>query len=75
VTDQRPFHSLLRRTITSAEAAIIDHGFDHGQIASVAPVAKSWKICKGALVAIMRKLLILTNAFIRNQRKWSPIAP
>src|ERR1700735_5267033 len=47
VTNQRHFHSLLRRTTTSTEAAILDHGFDHGQIASLAPVSKSWKTRQG----------------------------
>jgi transposase len=36
---------------------------------------KAGKPAKVALVAVMRKLLILANALIRNQRKWSPNAP
>ncbi len=35
---------------------------------------KAGKPAKVAFVAIMRKLLILANALIRDQRKWSPIA-
>jgi transposase len=36
---------------------------------------KAGKPAKAAIVAIMRKLLILANALIRDQRKWSPNAP
>jgi transposase len=36
---------------------------------------KAGKPAKVALVAVMRKLLILANALIRDQRKWSPNAP
>ena len=36
---------------------------------------KAGKPAKVAIVAIMRKLLILANALIRDQRKWSPNAP
>jgi transposase len=33
------------------------------------------KPAKVALVAVMRKLLILTNALIRDDREWSPTRP
>jgi transposase len=36
---------------------------------------KAGKPAKVAIVAIMRKLLILANALIRGQRKWTPTAP
>jgi transposase len=36
---------------------------------------KAGKPTKVAIVAIMRKLLILANALIRGQRKWAPTAP
>ena len=36
---------------------------------------KAGKPPKVAIVAIMRKLFILANALIRDQRKWSPAAP
>jgi transposase len=36
---------------------------------------KAGKPAKVAIVAIMRKLLILANALIRGQRKWPPAAP
>jgi transposase len=36
---------------------------------------KAGKPAKVAIVAIMRKLLILANALIRGQRKWAPAAP
>jgi transposase len=36
---------------------------------------KAGKPAKVAIVAVMRKLLILANALIRDQRKWSPNAP
>ena len=36
---------------------------------------KAGKLTKVAIVAIMRKLLILANALIRGQRKWAPAAP
>src|SRR5271170_2225024 len=36
---------------------------------------KAGKPTKVAIVAIMRKLLILANALIRGQRKWAPAAP
>jgi len=36
---------------------------------------KAGKPAKVALVAVMRKLLILANALIRDQRKWAPNAP
>jgi transposase len=38
-------------------------------------MTKAGKHAKVALVAVMRKLLILANALIRDQRKWSPNAP
>ena len=38
-------------------------------------MVKAGKPAKVAIVAIMRKLLILANALIRDQRKWSPAAP
>jgi hypothetical protein len=34
---------------------------------------RAGKPAKGAIVAIMRKLLILANALIRDKRKWSPL--
>jgi transposase len=36
---------------------------------------KAGKPAKVALVAVMRKLLILANALIRDNRKWTPTAP
>jgi transposase len=36
---------------------------------------KAGKPAKVAIVAIMRKLLILANALIRDQRKWAPATP
>ena len=36
---------------------------------------KAGKPAKVATVAVMRKLLILANALIRDQRKWSPNTP
>ncbi|MGR3403778.1 MAG: IS110 family transposase, partial [Paracoccus sp. (in: a-proteobacteria)] len=33
---------------------------------------KPWK---GAITAVMRKLIILANALIRDNRKWAEIAP
>ena len=36
---------------------------------------KAGKLAKVALVAIMRKLLILANALLRDKRKWTPAAP
>jgi transposase len=36
---------------------------------------KAGKLEKVALVAIMRKLLLLANALLRDKRKWSPRAP
>ena len=36
-------------------------------------MVKAGKPAKVAIVAIMRKLLILANAFIRDQRKWPPL--
>jgi transposase len=36
---------------------------------------KAGKLAKVALVAVMRKLLILANALIRDNRKWAPTAP
>ena len=36
---------------------------------------KAGKPAKVAIVAIMRKLLILANALIRDQRKWTPANP
>ena len=36
---------------------------------------KAGKPAKVAIVAVMRKLLILANALIRDQRKWSPNTP
>jgi transposase len=36
---------------------------------------KAGKPAKVALVAIMRKLLLLANALLRDKRKWSPEAP
>ncbi len=36
---------------------------------------KTGKPAKVALVAVMRKLLILANALIRDNRKWAPTAP
>jgi transposase len=36
---------------------------------------KAGKPAKVAIVAIMRKLLILANVLIREQRKWAPTAP
>jgi transposase len=38
-------------------------------------MVKAGKPAKVAIVAIMRKLLILANALIRDQRKWSPPSP
>jgi transposase len=38
-------------------------------------MVKAGKPAKVAIVAIMRKLLILANALIRDQRKWSPASP
>ena len=38
-------------------------------------MVKTGKPAKVAIVAIMRKLLILANALIRDQRKWSPPSP
>ena len=36
---------------------------------------KAGKLAKVALVAIMRKLLILANALLRDKRKWAPANP
>jgi hypothetical protein len=36
-------------------------------------MVKAGKPAKVAIVAIMRKLLILTNALIRDRRKWAPL--
>jgi transposase len=36
---------------------------------------RAGKPAKVAIVAIMRKLLILANALIRDKRKWSPASP
>jgi transposase len=36
---------------------------------------KAGKLKKVALVAIMRKLLLLANALLRDKRKWTPSAP
>ena len=36
---------------------------------------KAGKPAKVALVAVMRKLIILANALIRDNRKWTPKAP
>src|SRR5580698_6797922 len=38
-------------------------------------MVKAGKPAKVAIVAIMRKLLILANALIRDQRKWAPANP
>jgi transposase len=38
-------------------------------------LVKAGKPAKVALVAVMRKLLILANALIRDNRKWGPTAP
>jgi transposase len=38
-------------------------------------MVKAGKPAKVAIVAIMRKLLILANALIRDQRKWAPAHP
>ena len=38
-------------------------------------MVKAGKPAKVAIVEIMRKLLILANALIRDQRKWSPNTP
>jgi transposase len=38
-------------------------------------LVKAGKPAKVALVAVMRKLLILANALIRDNRKWAPTAP
>ena len=38
-------------------------------------MVKAGKPAKVAIVAIMRKLLILANALIRDQRKWTPANP
>ena len=37
-------------------------------------MVKAGKPAKVAIVAIMRKLLILANALIRDQRKWAPLS-
>jgi transposase len=36
---------------------------------------RAGKPAKVAIVAIMRKLLILANALTRDKRKWSPTTP
>jgi transposase len=36
---------------------------------------KAGKPAKVAIVAVMRKLIILANALLRDRRKWSPAAP
>jgi transposase len=36
---------------------------------------KAGKPAKVAIVAVMRKLIILANALLRDKRKWSPAAP
>jgi transposase len=38
-------------------------------------MVKAGKPAKVAIVAIMRKLIILANALIRDQRKWAPANP
>jgi transposase len=38
-------------------------------------MVKAGKPAKVAIVAIMRKLLILANALIRDRRKWAPAKP
>ena len=38
-------------------------------------MVKAGKPAKVAIVAVMRKLLILANALIRDQRKWAPANP
>jgi transposase len=38
-------------------------------------MVKAGKPAKVAIVPIMRKLLILANALIRDQRKWAPANP
>jgi transposase len=38
-------------------------------------MVKAGKPAKVAIVAIMRKLLILANALIRDRRKWAPANP
>jgi transposase len=37
-------------------------------------MVKAGKPAKVAIVAIMRKLLILANALIRDRRKWAPLS-
>jgi hypothetical protein len=39
------------------------------------PSLAGFVFLKVAIVAIMRKLLILANALIRDQRKWAPANP
>ena len=46
-----------------------------GHRALIEAMIKAGKPTKVAIVAIMRKLLILANALIRGQRKWAPAAP
>jgi transposase len=38
-------------------------------------IIKAGKPAKVAIVAVMRKLIILANALLRDRRKWSPAAP
>ena len=38
-------------------------------------MVKAGKPAKVAIVAIMRKLIILANALILDQRKWAPLTP
>ena len=38
-------------------------------------MVKAGKPAKVAIVAIMRKLLILANALIRDRRRWAPAKP
>ena len=38
-------------------------------------MVKAGKVKKVALVALMRKLIILANALLRDKRKWTPARP
>jgi transposase len=52
--------------------ALVAVRFDAAMKAKYEALRAAGKPCKVALVAIMRKLLILANALLRDGRTWSP---
>lgn len=63
----------LRRALYMPALVAIRHNWQLGQVYQT--ICNAGKPAKVAITAVMRKLIILVNALIRDDRKWAETAP